>query len=367
MAGSKRILIVRPSALGDVCRTVPVLATLRRAWPEAVVDWLVQDEFAPAIEAHPALDEAVRFPRQHFARWWRSPAVARQLAGWLADLGRRRYDLVVDCQGLSRSGLITWATRARRRVGPRGARELGWLGYTVRHPVPRSAHTVRQMMSLLVAEGLEPVYDMRLYAAEADRAWWAARCGDLDLAGGAYAVLAPTSRWPSKRWPQDRWSQLIGPLGERGLRRVVLIGAPSERPQVQQIVEREPSVIDLVGRATVGQTMAVIADAALVIANDSAPLHMAVGFQRPCVGLYGPTDPAVVGPWDADHAVVRASGPGAQHGRRFRDPKLGDALMRLIDAADVLQRVDRVMDRAAIDGGEPGLGARPPVPERAAS
>jgi lipopolysaccharide heptosyltransferase I len=370
MADSKRILIVRPSALGDVCRTVPVLATLRRAWPEAVIDWLVQDEFAAAIEAHPALDEAVRFPRQQFARWWRSPAVARRLAGWLADLGRRRYDLVIDCQGLSRSGLITWATRARRRVGPRGARELGWLGYTVRHPVPRAAHTVRQMMSLLVAEGLEPVYDMRLYAAEADRAWWAAQRAELGMAGGAYAVLAPTTRWPSKRWPQDRWSQLIEPLAERGLRRVVLIGAPSELSQVRQIAERAPSVINLVGRATVGRTMAVIADADLVVANDSAPLHMAVGFQRPCVGLYGPTDPTLVGPWGADHAVVRAGGPGPRPGRRFRDPKLGDALMRLIDAAHVQQRIDRVLDRAARsagDGGEPGWGARPQVPERAAS
>ena len=107
------------------------------------------------------------------------------------------------------------------------------------HPVPRAAHTVRQMMSLLVAEGLEPVYDMQLYAAEADRAWWTARRGEVSLGGGPYAVLAPTSRWPSKRWPPDRWSQLIGPLRDRGLREVVLVGAPSEREQVRQIIERD--------------------------------------------------------------------------------------------------------------------------------
>ena len=64
MADLKRILIVRPSALGDVCRTVPVLATLRRAWPQAAIDWVVQAEFAAAIESHPALNEAVPFPRQ---------------------------------------------------------------------------------------------------------------------------------------------------------------------------------------------------------------------------------------------------------------------------------------------------------------
>jgi lipopolysaccharide heptosyltransferase I len=370
MTELKRILIVRPSALGDVCRTVPVLATLRRAWPQAVIDWVVQAEYAAAIESHPALNEAVRFPRHRLARWWRSPAVAGELLRWLSDLGRRRYELVVDCQGLGRSGLITWATRARRRVGPRGARELGWLGYNVRHPVPRRDHTVRQMMALLVAEGLEPVYDLRLYAAETDRAWWAERRGELGLAGEPYAVLAPTSRWRSKCWPQDRWSQLIRPLEERGLRRAVLLGAPSERDQVRPIVEREPSVIDLVGRATIGQAMAVIADAALVVAHDSAPLHMAVGFARPCVGLYGPTDPAVVGPWGADDAVVRAEGTAAAPGRRFRDPRLGDALMRLISGDDVLRCVDRVMEQVAppaAGGGEGEAAARAPMPERAAS
>jgi ADP-heptose:LPS heptosyltransferase len=296
--------------------------------------------------------------------------VARALISWLTDLRRRRYDLVVDCQGLGRSGLITWITGAPRRVGPRRARELGWLGYNVRHPVRTRDHTVRQMMSLLEAEGLDPVYDMRLYVSEADRAWWAGRRAELGVASGAFAALAPTSRWASKRWPQERWAQLVEPLRDRGLRHAVLTGAPSEQTQVDRIVEREPDVINLVGEITLGQAMAVIADAGLVIANDSAPLHMAVGLGRPCVGLYGPTDPAFVGPWGADDAVVRAGGPSNQPGRRFRDPRLGDALMRLIQPADVLSRVDHVRDRSpgrTPDGAGTSPGCAPPMPERAAS
>jgi heptosyltransferase-1 len=370
MPDPQRILIVRPSALGDVCRTVPVLATLRRAWPRARIEWVVQEEFAAAIEPHPALDEAVRFPRQRFARWWRSPSVARALLRWFGDLRRRHYDLVVDCQGLGRSGLITWATRAPRRVGPRRARELGWLGYNVRHEVPTPAHTVRQMVSLLVAEGLEPVYDMRLYVSDPDRAWWTGHRDALGVSAGAYAVLAPTSRWISKRWPQEFWSEIIGPLRDRGLRHAVLTGAPAERAQVARIVDRDPDVINLVGEVTLGQAIAVIAEAGLVIANDSAPLHMAVGLRRPCVGLYGPTDPATVGPWGADDAVVRGADDAARSRRRFRDPRLGDALMRRISPAAVLDRVDQVLSRPA-PGVPDGTGQAPqrdtPVPERAAS
>ncbi len=344
MSEPSRILIVRPSALGDVCRTVPILATLRRAWPDAAIDWVVQSDFSAAIACHPDLTEVVGFPRREFARWWHNPRVAADLARWVVDLRRRRYDLVVDCQGLGRSGLITWATRAPRRVGSRSARELGWLGYNVRHSVAPDLHTVERMMALLVAEGLEPVYDMHLYAAPEDLAWWASRREAIEA---AYAVLAPTSRWPSKCWPQEHWSALIMLLRERGFQRIVLIGAPSERHQVDRITAGDDStIIDLVGRTDIGQTMAVIAGADLVIANDSAPLHMAVGFDRPCIGLYGPTDPGQVGPWGAQpSSVLLASPPNPPKGQRtmsFKDPRLGDSLMRLIEPADVLDRVDRL-------------------------
>ena len=359
MSQPSRILIVRPSALGDVCRTVPILATLRRAWPEAVIDWVVQADFAAAIACHPGLNEAIRFPRREFGRWWRNPSTAVALARWLADLRRRRYDLVFDCQGLGRSGLFTWLTRAPRRVGHRRARELGWLGCNVRHPCPAAVHTVERMMSLLTAEGLEPVYDMRLYAAADDLAWWAGQqAGHEGRGEGPYAVLAPTSRWLSKRWPQSNWISLIAPLRERGFERVVLVGGPLERNQVAQIVGDGPErmIVDLVGRTDVGRILAVIAGAGLVIANDSAPLHVAVGFDRPCVGLYGPTDPARVGPWGVTDGVVRAR-PQHDPATNFKDRRIGDSLMRLIEPATVLESVDRVLpDRDRVPRTPVGQG-----------
>ena len=88
--------------------------------------------------------------------------------------------------------------------------------------------------------------------------------------------------------------------------------------------------------------MAVIADAALVIGNDSAPLHMAVGFARPCLGLYGPTDPQEVGPYGVDDAVVCIDIGARGESIDYKDPALGNALMRLIQPADVLARVDQM-------------------------
>lgn len=354
----QRILIIRPSALGDVCRTVPVLATLRRAFPDAAIDWLVQEEFAPAILAHPALTEVLPFPRSRFARWWRDPLVGWELLGWLGGLRQRRYDLVFDCQGLGRSGFFSWCTRAPRRVGHAAARELGWLGYTVRHPLPEARHTVARMMSLLAAEGLEPVYDMRLYVAECDRAWWGLRRDEFGAAG-RYAVLAPTARWASKRWPAASWAAIVGPLAERGFERVVLVGSPSERDQIEPVIAACDGriAVSVAGQTTIGQTMAVIAGADLVIANDSAPLHMAVGFDRPCLGLFGPTDPEEVGPFGRPEAVIRRFQPASGRSVNYKDARLGSALMALINPADVLERVDGMLAQQRRSGG--GAEARP--------
>lgn len=364
MTSAQRILIIRPSALGDVCRSVPVLASLRRAFPDATIDWIVQDGFEDAIRAHPMLDGVIRFPRKQFSGWWRKPSVMRDVIRWGQSLKRNRYDMVFDFQGLGRSGLMTWITRSPKRVGLRTARECAWLAYNHRHPASPRPHTVDEMLWLLECEGIEVVRDMQLHAPQEDVAWWQEQRAELGVAG-EYVVLAPTSRWASKRWPIDLWCELLEPLKARGLSQVVVIGAPNERAQVQKLVEL-PDVTDLVGASSVGQTMAVIRSASLVVANDSAPLHMAVGFARPTVALFGPTDPARVGPYRLDHAVIRA--PLPEDGRRinFRDDSLGDSLMRKISPAAVVERIDEALataehagtqERRVIDEQQSGTSA----------
>lgn len=351
LAEPQRILIIRPSALGDVCRTVPVLASLRSTWPGAVIDWVVQEEFVPAVAAHPALNEIISFPRSRFAHGWRNPGRWPEMWRWFRAIRRRKYDLVLDCQGLGRSGLIAWTSGARHRVGLRSAREFAWLAYNYRvtSSGPATLHTVDEMLLLLEAIGVEPVRDMTLHLQSTHAEWWSQRRAELGLPSKGYAVLAPTSRWPSKRWPIERFSQLIEPLRMRGFERMVVIGSPSETEQVRELInapEARKVVIDLVGQSSIGQTMAVIAEAGLVIANDSAPLHMAVGFARPCVALFGPTDPAAVGPYRMEQSVVRGYQPSRREYINFKDPKLGDSLMRLISHVAVLQCVDRVLAEA---------------------
>src|SRR5689334_8377199 len=121
-----RLLIVKPSSLGDVVHALPTVARLRRRFPEARISWLINDTLVSLLRGCPVVDDVIPFSRQEFGRWTRAPATLR----FLRQLRARQFDLVVDLQGLLRSGIITRATGARRRLGLADAREGARLFYT---------------------------------------------------------------------------------------------------------------------------------------------------------------------------------------------------------------------------------------------
>lgn len=334
MEQPQRILIVRPSALGDVCRSVPVLASLRAGYPEARIDWLVQDGFADGVRAHPALSGVVPFPRKRLGRMMRRgnlPGVVR----WLNEIRRARYALVLDCQGLARSGIITRWTGAKTRVGDAGAREGAGLAYTQRVDSSAIPHTVDKMLALLEPLGVPVLRDMRLIAPPEDVEQAA---GDERLAG-RFAVVAPTSRWAGKRWPAERFAAVARALLSQrgGVERVVLVGGPGEQEQCGPLLELaagDDRVVDLIGRTSVGMMMAAIERSSLVLACDSAALHIAVGFDRPIVGLYGPTDVSKVGPYRRERDVIQHTRDGdvLDH----KDERVGRPMMERITAEEVI-------------------------------
>ncbi len=348
----RRILIIRPSALGDVCRSVPVLTSLRRAWPDARIDWLVQEGFEGAIEHHPALSNAISFPRKRIAigRRWR-PRAVRDLVAFLRKLREPRYDLVLDCQGLFRSGLFALVSGARDRAGFANAAEFGRLGLNRTIAVPKDMHTVDRMLVLVESMGIEIDRDMRLHTSDENSAWAAKELGRERV-----TVIAPTSRWPGKRWPASRFAELIEKLLAGGhTDRIAVVGAQSERDQCGAIFpafDGDERVLNLIGKTDVGKLMAVIERASLVVANDSAALHMAVGFGRPIVGLFGPTDIALVGPYRRDADVIQAIAP--QNGNQHKDEPSAVRAMEAISVEQVVracrERLTHAneVDRAAI-------------------
>ena len=270
--GEPRVLVIRPSALGDVFRMAPAVVTLRRALPEARIECLVQQGSEAALAHHPDVDDIVTFTRRPKRRWY-GPRHVQSLCGWARELARCEYDLVIDLQGLARSGLMTWATRSLRRVGFANARELAWLFYNRRHHVPASMHHVDRLLALLEAEGYAPSHDARLYVGEDDDAW----CGQLLARHGwsaqPFTCLAPTSRWKCKCWPGERYVEIGRRLIESGSAggRLVVLHAPSERTYVEPLIEALGRVAGSVAGGesviapvtTVGQMMALVRRSAL--------------------------------------------------------------------------------------------------------
>lgn len=307
------MLLIRPSALGDVARTVPVAAALRRRFPGATLDWLVQEGFEDAVRAHPAVSRVVTFPRRGLGRSLKRGDVGALLA-WCGGIRGARYDTVIDAQGLLRSALIARASGAKVIIGDAAAREGAALLYTRRVRCD-AVHTVDRMMSLVEAIGTTAERDMRLYVPAEARSG-----GEAADRGEGAVVLAPTSRWPAKRWPAERFAELARRLLDGGAARVLVIGGPGEREQCGPLLELargDGRVVDLVGSLSVGGMMAAIAEAVMVVANDSAAAHVAVGFGRPLVALYGPTDVARVGPYGGRTEVLQRREPGerADHKR----------------------------------------------------
>src|SRR4051812_38676901 len=150
----QRILIIKPSAVGDVVHTLPILNLLRRRWPEARISWLVTPACAGLLEGHPQLHEVIHFERRRFATGWRNPKAAAGLWRFTRSLRERAFDLVIDLQGLFRSGWLAMRTRAPVRVGFDNAREYAWLAYTHRVPIATmEQHAIERYLSVAEALG----------------------------------------------------------------------------------------------------------------------------------------------------------------------------------------------------------------------
>jgi lipopolysaccharide heptosyltransferase I len=351
-----RVLIIRPSSLGDVIRTVPALVSLRRTFPQARIDWVVNDSFASAVQHHPDLSGVVAFPRGALGLELGGGKLNGSLAWARRNLREPAYDLVVDYQGLLRSGLMTRLTKAPRRIGYADAREMGWLGYTQRVRVPSRHHVDRVLELTRAVTGAEPLCDLRLYADPKDRE---ALERDPELAGKRYVLLAPTTRGLGRAWPVERYSDLALHLltrrKELGIDSIVVTGMANEREYCEPVLDQTRTIletadllpqlggkgegvpagllVDRVGKTSISGLMALIERASLVVCNDSAAMHMAVAFDRPLVALLGASDVEHAGPYKRQRDVIQHKKPGERV--RHRDVAAASELMRRISVDEV--------------------------------
>ncbi|GIW76440.1 MAG: lipopolysaccharide heptosyltransferase I [Phycisphaerae bacterium] len=265
----QNILIVKPSALGDIVHTLPVLHLLKRRFSSARISWMVVPAFSDLLEGHKDLDQILLFERRRFGKLWRNMDAVQGLFSFTSELRRQQFDLVIDLQGLFRSGWITWQTRAPVRVGFSYAREGARLFYT--HTVPTDTHEKHAVDRYLdicesLGAGRSPVV-IDFDIPETVRTSVRSVLGSSD----DYAVLLPGTNWATKRWPTEYFEALIEPLRKRyGLRCVIAGGK-----DVKDMNSSWSGALNLSGKTRLKELVALLEGSRLVIANDSGPMHIA--------------------------------------------------------------------------------------------
>ena len=320
----RRILIIKPSSLGDVVHALPTLAAVRGRFPNAEISWLIKRQWAGLLECVEGLDQI----------WPLPPGL-----GWLSQvpaLRQARFDLVLDLQGLFRSGLMAWLSGCPVRLGLANGREGSPLFYTKRVAVPTmQMHAVDRSLLIAAAIGAEgqsgQVSQLPIRIHEHDHRQIEDLLRSQGLRPGArWVAINPGARWRTKRWPPERFAWVADRLIEEGLQ-VALIGGPDERlvaQSVQGAMQRQ--AMDLTGRTPIRLLPALLSNAELLITNDSGPMHVAAAVGTPVVALFGPTSPLRTGPYGSQHQVLQsglACSPCLS--RRCHQPVTQDCLLRI--------------------------------------
>ena len=277
---SRSILIIKPSSIGDVVQALPTVNLIRQKYREAHISWLINDSLASLLENCPLINDRIEFHRRDYSRF---PAL-------LGRLWRKHFDVVIDLQGLLRSGLMTGATRAARRVGLSDAREGARFFYNEIVSVDRE-HAVDRYLRVARHLGCDPgpvVFPL-----------------GIPPRGGSEGLIAvsPSARWKTKLWGDDKFTALVRQLPSR---RVVVTGSVADRPRCELIAQ---GCRNLAGGTDLLELAELYSRCAVVITNDSGPMHLAAAVGTPVVAVFGPTDPGLTGPYGKQHVVLRAGIP----------------------------------------------------------
>ncbi len=296
-----RVVLIKPSALGDVVTALPALRALKANWPQVHLTWLIRDSFAPLIRHDPEVDAVLTYNRRDLRAFWRSPSAWRKLKSLRRSLAEGCFDWALDMQGLARSGYFTKWTGAKVRAGFADARELAWRHYNHR-VLPESSHTVDRNLHLVQALGV-PVdgASIKLTIHEPSRQTWLEMLAQAGLESGQYLALAPTTTWQTKQYPLRHWQAVVARLARS--RPIVLLGTPADREFCRRIQDRSPEVYSFAGRTDIRQFAAAIAEARGALCCDSACKFIAQGTGTPCLTLIGPTRPEQTGPWPGSNVT----------------------------------------------------------------
>jgi heptosyltransferase I len=368
-----RILLIKPSALGDVVHTLPVLVKLRARYPRARIDWLITPENAEVVRYHPALSNVVLFARRDFSKPGRRWRAFLSFFDLLKQIRRAKYELVIDMHGQVRSAFFTLISGARVRIGfdrpikrgvtisaehdlknvPnhgwRGAREGSWIAYTHRIPIPTlDVHAIDRYLWVAPLLGLDdnpPDLTIHLSPQASDSINRLLEEHGVP-ASKPLVVLVPGTIWETKHWTIEGFAGVARQFLQDGFA-VALAGTVRDQQRCRQIAAAAPGTCDLSGKTTPADLAALIRRAEIAVTNDSGSMHVAASLGKPMVSVFGPTNPVHIGPYERPESVARVDLPCSPcNYRRLSQCPFDHACMKQVTSAMVVERVRRILSAA---------------------
>lgn len=292
----RKILLIKPSSLGDIIHALPVLNMLHTRFSEAEIHWVVAKGFHGMLEDHPLIHKLWIIDKNSWKNPRKCAGTFSELRALRSDLKREQFDLVIDLQGLLRSAVIGLFTGTEDRVGFADAREGAKYTYSHRVPASWDEHAVERNVRIALALGCGmddfsfpfPPLDLRKDLAE--------------RLPSRFAVIAPSAGTLVKRWPAENFGKLASGLFLPS----VVVGGASDCMLADEIVEKSNGrAFSLAGRISLRELAAVISRARFLVSPDTGPMHIAAALNVPVFALFGPTNPGRTGPYGKIHTVIR--------------------------------------------------------------
>jgi lipopolysaccharide heptosyltransferase I len=338
------ILIIKPSSLGDIVLALPALNALRKSLPDAKITWLVRPEFAPLLENHQDLTDLIIFDRKFLGKAWFLPRAFASLLSFIRRLRRRKFDTVIDLQGLFRTASLAWLTRCKKRFGIAKARELAHFFYT--HKVtqgPDCIHLVDYYLKIIKTITGSEVQACFVFPRNPDADGSVSTLlKKHDTKTDNYAVFIPGSAHSDKCWPIQRFAALADRISSQFHLSIAATGTESEKDTVESLenIANVP-IANLAGQTSLTELIALLRAAKIVVTNDTGPGHIAAALATPLVMIFGRSNPARVAPYGNPQSVVAIEPAGRGLHPNSTDPKYD---INNISVAQVYQKICEQMD-----------------------
>jgi len=303
----RKILIVKPSSLGDVVHSLPFLNALRKCFPEAEIHWVIAQGFEGLLEGHPMIHRLWVIKKDSWKKIQNARHTIQEINVLFKKLKLEKYDLVIDLQGLLRSGVITAATRSPVRIGFKEAREGSRVFYTHTVEGGKDIHAVDRYLKIAQFLGCDITEIVSPFPGLQSPSSFVLHPSSFNSPEG-YAVIVPGARWKTKRWPAEKFGKLASLLSIKS----IIVGSNRDKDITDQIVSHSKGKsLSLAGRTTLKELIEIMRSARFVISNDSGPMHIAAALGVPVYAIFGPTDPIRTGPYGEGHTVIRSDTPCA--------------------------------------------------------